>query len=657
MAPASASGQAAGQAPGTTAPVVVSFPQAGVPLVEAVRLTLEHQPSIDLSEAAVSRQEGVVQEQRGTFDWTLASRWAYSYRQQELPEARKEIERNKRANIAKNIDENRANAQRATSLSNALGAIPQNAGASDAQIAAIAAIDQPLASQLRILDVLIANATNANVATQLRGERNTLITGARNELISGANQFTTAFRQGEEQLQKLGEAPSDELFYNFNGSVQLSKAFRNGIALTPFLQGGMEGTNFLDKPRDAERGGKGVEPIYTIKVGFSATVPLMRNRGSVATGGAERAASIELDATRLALRHQADLSAVETARAYWDLRAAQASIEVAERSMKNQQRMVELTRAQLQAGNIPAIEVSRVQASEARSRARFEDASRSLQEAQVRLVDVMGLSASDDPATMPRAADDFPSTPTLAELATPLVSAIATGAGTRRNDLQAAVISEQAGRSLTDTLRTFTRSKLDFTTKVWWTALDDLINFVQDPNDPTRVARIQEKEGYGGIFDRWVGPSVETSLDYEKPLGNNVANGRLAQQRAELRRREITSGDLRRTIRLGVLRTARTLAESIDRVRAAEDAVKFYDTTIQGDLERLKAGDVTVLDTIVTEEQQVDAFLSLISARRDVARLLAELRFESGQLLQHQAGKPPAMDRAALTTVPPAGAK
>lgn len=643
--------------PGTPpAPVVVKFPPAGVGLPEAVRLTLEHQPAIDLAENNISRQQAVAQEQGGAFDWTLSSKLFFSYRQQELPEARKEIERNKRNQLRKNIEENRTNAANAQTLLTQLRAVGAAAPLSNAQYDTIAAIDPQLASELRIIDTLIAS--NPSSAGALRQERNQLISRVVTQLDKGLTESTDNFRTSEQTLANLGEAPSDEIFYQFNGTLQLSKGFRNGIQFSPFLQHTIDYSNFLGKPRETDFGGKGIEPIYTTRAGINTVVPLLRGRGGNATGGAERAARIEIDATRLALRHQADLSTLETVRAYWDLRAAQANIEIAERSVKNQQRLVELTGAQAKAGTIPTIEVARVQASEARARGRLEEASRALQEAQARLLDTMGLAASDDPATLPRAGDDFPPPPAPGDLAAPAVAAVASTANDRRNDVQAAVVSERAGRALTDTLGTFTRSRLDLTTKVWWTALDDLVNFVQDPakaNDPT--ARIKQKEGFGGTIDRWVGPSVETSLDYEKPLGNNAAEGRLAQQRAELRRREITSNDLRRQVRLGVVRSARSLVDSIDRVRAAEEAVKLYDQTIQGDFERYRAGDLTLLDTIITEEQQVDALLTLVAARRDIARLIAEMRYESGQMLTHETGKPPVANPANLTTVPRAGGR
>ncbi len=654
LAPINAAAQAPAPANPPNQPVIVKFPQAGVGLVEAVRLTLDNQPSIDLAEAGVERQEGVVQEQTGAFDWTLSSRLFYSYRQQELPEARKEIERNKRAQLRKNVEQNRETVRKTQVLLDNLRLVPTGATATpQAQIDAIGAVDPQIAAELRIIDALIAGTTNAQTRDQLLGVRRDLVSRLTDSLNTGLTEAVTGFRTAERTLADLGEAPSDEYFYQGNLSVQMSKAFRNGIQFTPFLQTGFEGSNFLDKPRSADFGGKGIEPIYTTKIGGSLMLPLARGRGGVATGGAERAARIEVDATRLALRHQADTSALETARAYWDLRAAQLNVEIAERSLKNQQRMVELTRAQASAGTIPGIETSRVQASEARSRARFEDASRVFQEAQVRLSEVMGVAVSDDPATLPRAADDFPAAPAPTDVAAPAVAGLATGASSRRNDLQAAVVSEQAGRALEDTARTFTRPRLDLQTKVWWTALDDLVNFEDDP-DPTKK-RIRVEESLTGAIDRWVGPSVEASLDYERPFGNNQAEGRLAQQRAEVRRREIAAADLRRVVRLGIVRSARSLAESIDRVRAAEDAVRFYDQTIQGDFERFRSGDLTLLDVIITEEQQIDALLSLVGAGRGGARRSAARRFEAGQILTHEAGKPPVIDRGGLTTVPGTG--
>jgi outer membrane protein TolC len=649
--------QAPAPAPGPAGqPTVVQFPATGVGLAEAVRLTLQHQPALQQAEAGLEQRLGAAQEQQGFFDWTLSSRIFYSYRQQELPESRKEIERNKRAQIRKGVEENRQNAQRAEGLLRGLTAV-RNAPPGSPQLDAIAQIDPEIAAELRILDALISGTTNATTRTELTRVKQDFIDRLVPQLQDGLARSVQSFRDGESLLANLGEAPSDEYFYQFNGQVQVSRVFRHGLRFSPFFQGGVEGTNFLDKPRSAEFGGKGIEPLYTFRAGFNGVVPLMRGRGSLATAGAERAARIEVDASRLALQHQADVSVLETTLTYWDLRGAQAVYDVAERSVKNQGRLVELTRAQADVGTIPAIEVARVQASEARSRARLDDAGRALHEAQVALVDVMGLAVSDDTTTLPRAQDDFPATPAVEQLAEAAMAALAGEALERRADLRASVVSEESGRVLADTMATFLRSRLDIVNKTWWTSLDELVQFEDDPTDPDGLRRLTVKRSFSEALDRWVGPSVELALEYEKPLGNNQAKGRLAQQVADLRRREITSGDLRRLVRLGVLRSARSLAEAIDRVRNAEDAVKYYQTTIEGDFERFKSGDVTLIDTILTEEQQTDALLALVGARQQVAQLIAELRFQSGSLLTHASGQAPVVDPAALTTVPRSGGR
>ena len=76
--------------------------------------------------------------------------------------------------------------------------------------------------------------------------------------------------------------------------------------------------------------------------------------------------------------------------------------------VERQTRLVELTRAAIDAGEQPQVELSRVQASEARARGRLRDAERSLMDARVSLATVLGVAADERDATLPLAADAFP---------------------------------------------------------------------------------------------------------------------------------------------------------------------------------------------------------------------------------------------------------
>lgn len=90
------------------------------------------------------------------------------------------------------------------------------------------------------------------------------------------------------------------------------------------------------------------------------------------------------------------------------------------------------------------------------------------------------------------------------------------------------------------------------------------------------------------------------------------------------------------------------------RAQQAEASARFYQTITDSEFERLRAGETTLIDVILTEDQQVSAQLALSAARRDVAALVAELRYELGALVPEN---PSAIDAATLVTVPGAGGK
>ena len=84
---------------------VITFGADGVSLEDALRLTLRHDTTIQLSAASADRLAGFAQEQAGIFDTAITGGVEYSYRVQELTESRKEDERNKRRKLDDFIDQ------------------------------------------------------------------------------------------------------------------------------------------------------------------------------------------------------------------------------------------------------------------------------------------------------------------------------------------------------------------------------------------------------------------------------------------------------------------------------------------------------------------------------------------------------------------------
>jgi outer membrane protein TolC len=615
-------------------PPVIHFPVEGITLAEAVRLTMQNDPTIKTQLAAVEQQEGAAEEQQGAFDPTVFGKLFYEYRQQELPESRKQTEQDKRDRLAQGVTDNRANFNRANSLISQLQTA-KTAGPGGPQAQAIGAIDPQIGAQLQILDVLINAQTNDSVKQQLLASRAQFIDSTVADLTSGLGQLVDGFQTGERLLQQLGPTPEDEVFYNGGFSVQLNKQTRWGLFFAPFVDGKVEGTNFKGKPRDENFGGKGLQDLFTFHAGVNVTLPLLRGRGTDAKGGFEKAARIAVDATRLAAQHQVSVSVLRTISAYWDLRAAQAGAAVARQSSELQTKISGLTSNSIDAGELPRVELARVQASDARSRARVQETEQTLHNARVALAIAMGIAVDEQPDALPLAREEFPAG--VADVTAPDVVRLATEAQSRRADVRSFSLLEDANKVLERQAETDKRPRLDVIDSLFYTALGE--------------------RSVNTAIDRWVGPSTDLSLELEKPFGNNAAGGRYAQRQAESRQQQISTIDLKRQIGLAIIRAARSMQQARLRAEQAQNAVDAYQRTVDADVERFRAGDVTLIDTLLTESQQVDAKLSLISAQQDMAQLIAQLRFESGTLLTFSdRDAQPAFDPADARTIPRAGA-
>ncbi len=593
------------------APPVIQFPAEGLTLEEAVRLTLQHEPAIKVEQAGARFREGVAQEQGGAFDVSLLGHLFYTYRVQELTENRKQAERDKRDRLRASVENNRASAERAQRLLQQLEQV-RAAPPGSAQVAALKEISASLGAQLEVIDALIASA-EPSARASLLATRQDFLTRTLNELQQNLQLELDAFRTAEQRLQNLGAAPVDEVFYNGGFTLGVSKLFRSGIALRPFFDGGVEGTNYKGKARPSEFGGKGLQDLFTFHLGVDVTLPILRNRGAQAVGAAERAAIIERDASRLRARHQASASALRTIQTYWALKAAQENVAVATRSVELQSKLVELTRQLIAAEELPQAELARVQASEARAQARLRETQQQLHQARVALAIAMGVAATDDEATLPRARDPFPPAPAPAAIAEPQIPPLVATAAERRLDVAAAAGREQAGRVLEASAVFNLRPRLDLVAGTWYTALEE-----------RTIAR---------AIDRWVGPSTNLGLQFERPVGNNVLRGQVVQREADAAQRGVTAEDLKRQARLGVIETVRSLQEAVTRVEQAQAALDFYQRTIEAEIERFRTGEATLIDTVVTEQQRTEAHLQLVAAQHELAQLVARLRYETGTLL------------------------
>ena len=605
-------------------------------LLEAVRITLENDPNLRLQQEDVRLQEGVLEQLRGVFDWTLSGEASYQHREQELRRSTVQREQDRRDNLRDIQTLSCDTAAREDQV------VAELQAASQVDSGVRITADPSLDTQLQLVETLIATTSDPTRQNQLRQTRLSIIDlnlRAHSEVAAGAHKQCI---QAGEDLARLGKTPEFETFDNAQLSLRLDRLFRSGVAFAPFIDTSYDATQYVGKRngyyvprldqngnqvlspsgipvyRFIDFGGKNVEDLYKGEVGFEVNLPMGRGRGVDEVAAQEKAAAIDLDATAKVLKHGAAQSVLATTVAYWNLLAAQEKVAVVQRSADLQSQLVEITNQQINADQLPRSELSRVLASEARAKATVDSANRELVTARLTLARSMGLAVESE-GNAPLATGPFPVSPPADQLAGLPSEKLAEQAVAHRYDRQAVVALVESGKVLARGARLAARPRLDIGASL-------------------SASAVGEKD-YGKAVDKWVLPNWSLSASFEKPIGNRQRLGQRAQAEAQERQREISATDLERTIRISVVNALRSLDLAVARLARAEEAAQHYEETISAEVERLKFGSSTLIDTILTEQQRTGALLELLVARQQVAAFLAQLRYETGTLVSEAAGQ------------------
>ncbi len=627
-----------------------------IDLAEAVRIALAHDPNLLLSREDVRIQQGILGQQSGVFDWTIGIDLSYEHKEQELRNSTVQRERDKRAELGAQsqfaCEQVGVQNDKIIKLNANLAGSPIDPNSYSQNT------DGFFQAQLRYYEDLLLTTTDPGSIQAILNSRNALFTRKLAIATGTRDEFAELCKDTASSLARLGSVPEFEEFEAGKASLQLSKLFRSGVGFAPFIDASFDHTEFpgkkngfseprLDKngqpiltefgtpfERFVDFGGKNVEDLYKSEVGFQLNLPLLRGRGVVSTGAPERAAQVDLEASEAILRHAASVSALNTAAAYWSLVAAQERVTVQERSVALQTQLLALTDELIAGDQIPRVERSRSLASLANARSQLDGARRDLISARLALARTIGVDVASE-ANAPLAAGSFPAPPTADAVRALDSASLAESAVGARLDRKAARQLADSGKILADAARHDLADQLDLALTLSANALGE--------------------KSFSEAIDSWSFPGGSIALAYEKQVGNQSAQGRLGQQEAIWRQRQISAGDLERTIRIAVVQALGSLEQALLRLVEAEASAGYSQETIDAEIEKLKAGASTLIDTIQTEQQRTNADLSVLAARQQVATLIAQLSFEAGQLIEGNGDRGSVrVDR--LTALPEAGA-
>lgn len=589
--------------------------QRSIPLLEALRITLEHEPAIKLQAETVRQRRGLAQQASGLFDLTLLGQFSYEYVQSELSSRERESMQKKRDDVRKELDQTE---ERLRDLQERLNEILANRAALLEGREPPIRFDDPLLEvQFQLLYQRYLSAPPEE-KQQILNDLLAILRSKELEVRADMADDLARAAEAREKLRNLGTVPRIQRSYEGSLALQLTKLYRTGMSLAPFVDLSGGGLSYQGKPKDEDFGGPGVKDSYNARIGFSVGIPLGRGRGLASAGAAEQAAMLDVAASLDALTHAASVSVLNTTLAYWNALAAHQVVEVHGQSTQLQGRLRELAEVLIQADELPRIELVRVQAREAEVQALLEGSRRAAHEARLALARAMGLEVLAT-TNAPIPDDQFPPVPAKVELACANASQLAAAALERRLDYRAAVRLQESGKVLWRAAATDLAPRADLTYSTWYGALAEDSDVL---------------EGLKGVATgRWAGPSARLGLTYEQPYENNVQKGKLEVAAAGFRQRAITTRDLERSIKASVVRELASLREAARQLARTEEAVALHRQAVDNEMEKLRMGAATVIDTILTEQRYVDAQLSLIAARQEVAQILARLRYETGTLV------------------------
>ena len=602
--------------------------------LDAVEMTLRHAPFIRLQEQSTVLQEGFVLQAAGQFDATLLGDLSFEYSQTELTAKEKKSEQQRRDDLQDRIDDADDNAQllqTAIDETNVALDVWQNNGDKDS----VTFSDEYAQAQY---DVLL-EMYNGSDPTQQPAIEQAMINFFDTVIASSQEGLDEALAFVDEKtdvLARMGDVPEVTESTDLNLNLAIDKQFRNGISITPYVDLVGSRIRYKDKGYLTDDGGLEIPDAYTTTLGFDVVFPLARNLGKAATGAAERAAEIDYDASLDALAFAASSSALDTLLAYWDLVAAQRRLEIQIESLSVNQRILDLTQALVDGDELPRAELPRTEAAVAQDQAAVNAAERAVIEARIRLADAIGLEVGDG-AIAPLASDGFPDLPIDAGDFEMRSDALVAAALDQRMDLRSARKLEQSGKVLVEAARINRRPIVDLSLGASYNNLGENNNVWDGLSD--------------SVSDSWAGPSGKFGLGVEVPFGNHLQKGLYQQQQASFNSAAITANDLARTIALGVALDTASVEQIVAQVVNYTRSSAAYREAIDVEMERLRYGTVTVLDTLVTQQRSLLSQLSLIDAQARYARILAQLAFDTGRLVTQEGGSG-AVDPAAFTTLP-----
>ncbi|MGB3224160.1 MAG: TolC family protein [Desulforhopalus sp.] len=342
-----------------------------------------------------------------------------------------------------------------------------------------------------------------------------------------------------------------------------------------------------------------INPSYNTGLTLGLRQPLLRGFGQDVQTAAIRSTQKQLEAATYQVNSEAANLAAEVKIAYWNLVFAWQDIEVQKLALTLAKKLLDETKAKINAGRLAEVEIYQPQSEVARREEQLISAERAIGTAE----DELKLLLNSDRWPTTFQPTDLPATePVQLDLA-----AIENNALKSRPDIKAADLLAQAAKL--DTKR----------------AKDDILP------DLALIGGV----GFAGTSDTY-GDSIDNSLrdpdnlwqvgvSFSMPLQNRIARGNYRQAKASYNRAITNAELLRQQIRRAVRTTVRDVQLAIKALEATQKTSLAMLKSLEAEQAKFASGRSTTLDVLTAQEAYSQALSQQNLTKINYAATLAEL--------------------------------
>jgi outer membrane protein TolC len=361
-------------------------------------------------------------------------------------------------------------------------------------------------------------------------------------------------------------------------------------------------------------------------VNFQLNIPLLKGATKESAGAGENAAILQYYAAQNDLSFVISSIVLNAVNAYWDYKVAEETLEINRVSEarvqdwtdKAEQKFIlnDPSRTQEMKAKYRA-EIDAVLAYLANKHLSVIGSTQLMEQARIALSIAMGTPYKDF-ALVKVSAEQFPKFEAVKFSSEQLNKNWVEQAMENRADLKAINLRQEANTVL---VKKYTRDLMP--------QLDVSLNAgYQGLSEGASASTFGD-----AVYRNVPGPNLAGQLSFAYPLENNVQEGLLARQKALSRNTQISMGQLERTISALIDVDVSLLTRRMAEMNIAEKEVAFYQPAIDELVDRAMKNAPAMLDLLQYEDRLVAAKVSRLQVKSALAKLIAEVRFQTGTLI------------------------